>query len=277
MAERCPSNPFDGEQTMLILVGLVASGKSTFAEALERHFPRFRRCNQDDLGNRRLVEELARQTLREGLSPCIDRTNFNAVQRSYWTNIARAFPRTTISVIVFDTPYHVCASRLQHRASHPTIKDPQHGVSILANFASQFQLPSPEEGYDHILYLKPSDHPSPEYTRDEILSILTQLRASAGETGIAVQPRRLFETRGSHSVSRGGSTRGYRALHGDRGSWIRSGQSRAFHRHTSFPPSGANRGGTRVSATGPQETGLQGLWSGQDRTSHRGNDATNRS
>ncbi|KAI6120791.1 AAA domain-containing protein, partial [Pisolithus croceorrhizus] len=188
------------EQTMLILVGLVASGKSTFAEALERHFPRFRRCNQDDLGNRRLVEDLARQTLREGLSPCIDRTNFNAVQRSYWTNIARAFPSVTINVIVFDTPYHVCASRLQHRTSHPTIKDPRHGMSILANFASEFQLPSPDEGYDNILYLKPSDHPRPEYTRDEILSILTRLRASTGETGIAVQPRVLFGTRSSHSA-----------------------------------------------------------------------------
>ncbi|KAI6161718.1 AAA domain-containing protein [Pisolithus thermaeus] len=271
MSETYPPDPFDGEQTMLILVGLVASGKSTFAEALERHFPRFRRCNQDDLGNRRLVEELARQTLREGLSPCIDRTNFNAVQRSYWTNIARAFPPTTINVIVFDTPYHVCVSRLQHRTSHPTIKDPRHGMSILANFASEFQLPSPDEGYDNILYLKPSDHPSPDYTRDEILSILTRLRASAGETGIAVQPRMLFGTRGSLSAPRRGSTRGRRGLHGDRGSWIRSGQSRAFHRHTSFSPCGTNREERHVSAAGPQETVPQGPWSG-----HRGNGATNR-
>lgn len=263
---------------MLILVGLVASGKSTFAEALERHFPKFRRCNQDDLGNRQLVEELAHRTLREGLSPCIDRTNFNAVQRSYWTNIARGFNRTTISIIVFDTPYHVCASRLQHRTSHPTIRDPQHGMSILARFASEFQLPSPGEGYDHILYLKPSDHPSPEYTRDEILSILSRLRTSPGETGIAGQPRVPFGTiRGSHSGFRGGSARGYRGLHGDRGSWRRSGPSRAFYRHTSFSPSHTNRDEWRVSATSPQGTGPdQGLWPGQDQTSHRGNSSTNR-
>lgn len=57
------------------------SSQSTFAEALERHFPRSRRCSQDDLGNKQLVEELAHQTLRERLSPCIDRTNFNAVSR----------------------------------------------------------------------------------------------------------------------------------------------------------------------------------------------------
>ncbi|KAI6000988.1 AAA domain-containing protein [Pisolithus orientalis] len=230
MSEISPPDPVDGEQTMLILVGLVASGKSTFAEALERHFPRFRRCNQDDLGNRQLVEELAHQTLQEGLSPCIDRTNFNAIQRSYWTNIARSFPRTTISIIVFDTPYHVCASRLQHRTSHPTINDAQQGLVILARFASQFRPPSPDEDYDHILYLKPSDLPSPEYTRDVILSILSRLRASAGQTGRAVQPHiSYFATRGPHSISRGGPTRGYRALHGDRGSWRRSSQSRPFY------------------------------------------------
>jgi hypothetical protein len=90
-----------GEQVVLILVGLIGSGKvgifnswthrpvssneilivrqSTFAQALEKHLPgQFRRCNQDDLGNRIRVENLARRTLREGLSACIDRTNFNA-------------------------------------------------------------------------------------------------------------------------------------------------------------------------------------------------------
>jgi hypothetical protein len=52
--------------------------KSTFAQALQTHFPRFQRCNQDDLGNRRMVEQLTRQNLRKGNSVCIDRTNFDA-------------------------------------------------------------------------------------------------------------------------------------------------------------------------------------------------------
>ncbi|KAG6381582.1 hypothetical protein JVT61DRAFT_176 [Boletus reticuloceps] len=78
-------DPFQKEQTVLILVGLIASGKVdslllfiTVGIALESYFPRFRRCNQDDLGNRQQVEELAYHTLREGRSPCVDRTNFNA-------------------------------------------------------------------------------------------------------------------------------------------------------------------------------------------------------
>ena len=103
--------------------------QSTFAQALERHFPQFRRCNQDELGDRRSVEALTQQSLREGLSVVIDRTNFDErcarflwwryivlnvclllrldSQRATWIRIARSVPGTLVWVIVFDTPYEV--------------------------------------------------------------------------------------------------------------------------------------------------------------------------
>ncbi|KDR67974.1 hypothetical protein GALMADRAFT_257499 [Galerina marginata CBS 339.88] len=140
---------------VLILCGLIASGKSTFAEALEEHYPQFRRCNQDDLGDRRSVEQLARETLNQELSVCIDRTNFNAAQRSYWIQIAREFPGTAVWVIVFDTPYEICAARLQTRTSHPTITSPELGLSVLSRFAADFQHPAPGEGYERILIHRP--------------------------------------------------------------------------------------------------------------------------
>jgi hypothetical protein len=84
-----PSKPI-----LIILVGLIGSGKvktspffatarlnklqSTFAKAVERHFPRFRRCNQDELGNRKKVERLVVKTLSEGHSVIVDRTNIDA-------------------------------------------------------------------------------------------------------------------------------------------------------------------------------------------------------
>jgi hypothetical protein len=97
-AEVAPSDFKVEGQVVLILCGLIGSGKvsynfhisamisliffssvqSTFAESLQSHFPQFRRCNQDDLGDRRRVEHLARGSLSQGLSVCIDRTNFNA-------------------------------------------------------------------------------------------------------------------------------------------------------------------------------------------------------
>ncbi|KAH7913075.1 P-loop containing nucleoside triphosphate hydrolase protein [Hygrophoropsis aurantiaca] len=208
------------EQTVLILVGLVASGKSTFAQALEQHFPQFRRCNQDDLGSRLRVEDLARRTLREGLSVCIDRTNFDARQRSHWINIAREFHGISVWVIVFDTPYQDCVIRLNQRmsidvlghsscpelkddliagTSHPTITDAQQGLTILQRFASDFQYPSPDEGYDRIIYLRPSDHPHPEYTLADISSILERLRSGDSSSGGSRTPIR------SLNFPRGGS------------------------------------------------------------------------
>ncbi|KJA15243.1 hypothetical protein HYPSUDRAFT_149384 [Hypholoma sublateritium FD-334 SS-4] len=168
---------FDAQgQIVLILCGLVASGKSTFAEALEQHFPRFRRCNQDDLGDRRRVEQLTYDTLEQGLSVCIDRANFDATQRAHWIRIAREFSGTQIWVIVFDTPYETCAARLQTRTGHPTISSPEQGRSILARFASDFTHPAAREGYDRILYITPADHPSPVYTRADIATVLRRVR-----------------------------------------------------------------------------------------------------
>ncbi|KZT00666.1 P-loop containing nucleoside triphosphate hydrolase protein, partial [Laetiporus sulphureus 93-53] len=164
------------QQVVLLLVGLVGSGKSTFAQALEAHLPHFRRCNQDDLGDRHAVEELARRTLVEGLSVCIDRTNFDERQRATWINIAREFPGTQVWVLVFDTPYEVCAERLRHRADHPTIKTPEVGLSVLARFSSQFRAPAPHEGHQRLLALRPADHPAPEYAREDVLAILRRVR-----------------------------------------------------------------------------------------------------
>lgn len=52
--------------------------KSTFSVALEELLPRFRRCNQDDLGTRVKVEKTVREALAAGQSVCIDRTNIDA-------------------------------------------------------------------------------------------------------------------------------------------------------------------------------------------------------
>ncbi|EGO22119.1 hypothetical protein SERLADRAFT_451010 [Serpula lacrymans var. lacrymans S7.9] len=191
------------EQVVLVLVGLIASGKSTFAEALEQHFPNVRRCNQDDLGSRQKVEALARRCLRQGLSVCIDRTNFDASQRSYWINIAREFPGISVWVIVFDCPQSVCASRLRERTVHPTIKDYEHGLSILSRFASDFKSPSPNEGHDCIIYLRPSDHPSSTYTRADISSIIRRVRSSPAARGMSqsqLRPLTSFTPRGAYSA-----------------------------------------------------------------------------
>ncbi|OSX63557.1 hypothetical protein POSPLADRAFT_1039587, partial [Postia placenta MAD-698-R-SB12] len=182
---------------------------STFAQALEHYVPGFRRCNQDDLGNRQNVESLARQCLRDGLSVCIDRTNFDARQRATWINIAHEFPDTPAWVIVFDTPYEVCAQRLRERKDHPNIKTPEEGLSILARFRSQYQPPSAHEGFSRILYLRPSDHPSREYTQSDITEILRRVEATP-------PPTNTIDTYFTPQSSLGHSGRGYGGFRGRR-------------------------------------------------------------
>ncbi|KAK7445415.1 hypothetical protein VKT23_014832 [Stygiomarasmius scandens] len=166
------------ERVLLICVGLIGSGKSTFAISLEKHFPNFVRCNQDELGDRRSVENRARASLNEGRSVCIDRTNFNPAQRRYWIDIAHEFPGTLIWVIVFDTPYEECTQRLQLRTSHPTIKNPEQAMSVLARFASDFQAPVAVEGFDRMIYLRSSEQAHPEYSQSQVTTVLQSIRDS---------------------------------------------------------------------------------------------------
>ncbi|KAJ7089667.1 P-loop containing nucleoside triphosphate hydrolase protein [Mycena belliarum] len=199
----------EGKQVVLILAGLIGnssvikmfptaflahpsskgSGKSTFAEALERFYPDFVRCNQDDLGDRRQVENLARASLRNGSSVCIDRTNFDSSQRAHWIKIAREIPGTLIWVIVFDTPKEICATRLRARTEHPTIKSPEVALSILDRFSSQYRAPSESEGYDRIIYLQPGEQES-VYSHSSLTAILRRVQdappAALGPSGLVV-------------------------------------------------------------------------------------------
>ncbi|KAI0033673.1 AAA domain-containing protein, partial [Vararia minispora EC-137] len=154
---------------------------STFAEALERNFPRFRRCCQDNLGSRRAVESMARSALQSGLSVCIDRTNIDQTQRSHWVDIAGEFPGVPVRIIVFDTPYGICAQRLRTRHGHPTITRVETALRVLAQFASTYQPPEPHEGYDRLLQLGLADQ-SPSYSEERILDILQKLREASTTT-----------------------------------------------------------------------------------------------
>ncbi|KAJ7224470.1 P-loop containing nucleoside triphosphate hydrolase protein [Mycena pura] len=201
-----------GSQFVLILVGLIGSGKSTFAQAVHETFPGFIRCNQDELGDRRQVEHLARSSLRQGSSVVIDRTNFDASQRGHWIRIAHEFPGTLVWVLVFDTPKDVCAARLQTRTGHPTIQNATDALSILDRFSSQYRAPTADEGYDRILYLQPTEQEL-VYSPSSLAAILRRVRdapvaRSVGPTVCTPSPR------GSPYYPRGGFSRGTRGRGG---------------------------------------------------------------
>ncbi|KIY52840.1 hypothetical protein FISHEDRAFT_34462, partial [Fistulina hepatica ATCC 64428] len=161
---------------------------TAFAKALEEHFPTtWIRCNQDDLGNRRAVEQLARRSLAQGLSVCIDRQNFDHRQRAHWIHIAHEFPGTKIAVLVFDTPYSASIMLPPHLicTGHATIKSSELALELLARFQTAFVPPGNDEGHERVLYVQPKDlHVRPEdidspvYSQEDVKVVLQHLEDS---------------------------------------------------------------------------------------------------
>ncbi|KIO28518.1 hypothetical protein M407DRAFT_180223 [Tulasnella calospora MUT 4182] len=144
---------FNVKQVLLVTVGVIGSGKSTLATAFEASDAHLVRCNQDDLGDRRAVENRVRQSLGQGKSVCVDRSNFDERQRQTWINIARNYPGTAIWALFLDVERSVCLERLRKRTNHPTIKDFETAQKVLNEFSSQLTRPCPCEGFDIVLQL----------------------------------------------------------------------------------------------------------------------------
>lgn len=107
---------------------------------------------------------------------------------------------------------------------HPTILNPQQGLSVLSRFAADFQHPTAREAFDRILYVSPSDHPSSVYTRPDIAAILR--RVDDSPPVIQQQQQQQNTRQGAYNSSMSGfsSSRGHlnRARRG--GGWGESYQ-----------------------------------------------------
>lgn len=78
---------------------------------------------------------------------------------------------------------------------------------MLARFTSDFQYPSPHEGFDRLLELKLSDHPSPLYTDSDVRFILERLRNATVAASSNFSLASSAWTRGA-SLSRNNRARG---------------------------------------------------------------------
>ncbi|CEL56244.1 hypothetical protein RSOLAG1IB_07660 [Rhizoctonia solani AG-1 IB] len=179
---RCATTGMDPSNTnsnvLIVLCGLVGSGKSTFATALQRKFPDIRRCNQDELGRREDVEREVCMVLSQGLSVCVDRTNFDPSQRRTWIDIARQHSGVEIWGITMDTPIDICRARLIERKDHPTLKTPEKATEVLSRFSYQFVPIDANEGFNRVYSLPPGEQRL-DYTREELENVLAAIRATA--------------------------------------------------------------------------------------------------
>ncbi|GAA5895791.1 uncharacterized protein JCM6883_001622 [Sporobolomyces salmoneus] len=143
------------QQYLVVLAGVVGSGKSTLSSAWSKALPNWVRVNQDDLGDRRTCEQVLRSHLSQGRSAVLDRQNFDPGQRRTWMEIASEFPNVKVVGMVMGTSKEDCRSRLMVRENHPTIDNPRLALDLLDKFSGLWEEPRIDEGFDHLLTLPP--------------------------------------------------------------------------------------------------------------------------
>ena len=119
----------NNKQEIILLKGLPASGKSTWAKDFVKHHPEYVRVNKDDIrelyGNpkfskstERIVLDtekfLGRNALDLGKSLIVDDTNFNPKHSQFWKLVALTRD-IEYSEINFDTPLEECIKRDSER------------------------------------------------------------------------------------------------------------------------------------------------------------------
>jgi hypothetical protein len=134
MAAATTSMPTASRAPLLIVtVGLVGCGKSTFAGRLQDASQgRWFRANQDDLGSRNAVLDRASAALAKGQHVIIDRTNVDLGQRATWLDLASACHLPERHAVFFDIPVTRCATRVGHRPDHPTLSSTTKGELALS-------------------------------------------------------------------------------------------------------------------------------------------------
>ena len=135
------------EKELIVLIGPIGSGKTTFSKTLQTNFSI--RISQDEMGRRAYLDHF-HQAIQEGVPRVIiDRQNFNRDQRSRFVEPARK-AGYCITFFEFDWDWDICFSRVTRRKNHPTIErnNPELTEKILHMYQGMYERP--EEGeYDN--------------------------------------------------------------------------------------------------------------------------------
>lgn len=135
---------------ILMLKGLPASGKSTYAKELVSKDHNFVRVNKDDLrammnngeySSRlekqiiRIERELAENALKIGKNVVVDDTNFNPIHEEYFRDLAVRYD-AKFEIKFFDTPPYICIIRDNMRPNGV-------GETVIRRMYNQYLKPKP--------------------------------------------------------------------------------------------------------------------------------------
>lgn len=158
-------------QTILLMVGLPGSGKSTIAEKMINgeieDFLDFNGFNtvilssdtlrkmllgdeKDQSNNKLVFEELKKyfvHFLNQGYNIIVDATNINMKERRSYIELTKKYDTRRVAYVV-NTPFDECVNRAENRLNRPINKE------IIFNMMKRFQCPQPFEGLEVIFHYK---------------------------------------------------------------------------------------------------------------------------
>lgn len=132
------------EKELILLVGPIGAGKTTFSKTLENETSM--RISQDEMG-RKAYLDIFKQSVKEGVPRIIvDRMNFNKEQRERFIKPAKE-AGYVITIFDFDWDWDICFNRVINRTSHPTVphNDPKLTEQILTMYRGMYEKPTTEE------------------------------------------------------------------------------------------------------------------------------------
>lgn len=133
--------------SLIVLMGLPASGKSTFSTTMCDQLCNVVRVNQDEIRSKGKCEELLSQLTKQGKTVILDRCNLSKSDRKYWVDLNLG--KNKIWCIYFNATVEECKWRIKNRLNHPTVK-PHSGEKIIDCQKSKLDNPQKTEGFDEI-------------------------------------------------------------------------------------------------------------------------------
>ena len=134
------------EKTIVILMGLQGSGKSTFYKTfLEGEFVR---VNLDTLKTRHREDLLIEKSLENGESFAIDNTNPTRLERKKYIDIAKSHGYRTVGYFL-ESKIRDCMARNALREGRARV--PEIAIAATSN---KLEIPSYDEGFDELYFVK---------------------------------------------------------------------------------------------------------------------------
>eukprot|EP00405_Crypthecodinium_cohnii_P010526 CAMPEP_0206430020 /NCGR_PEP_ID=MMETSP0324_2-20121206/6574_1 /ASSEMBLY_ACC=CAM_ASM_000836 /TAXON_ID=2866 /ORGANISM="Crypthecodinium cohnii, Strain Seligo" /LENGTH=1105 /DNA_ID=CAMNT_0053895785 /DNA_START=60 /DNA_END=3378 /DNA_ORIENTATION=+ len=148
-------NPSKKLPKLVMMVGLIGSGKSTFAKVLESAAG-YVRINQDEQG-RSGCEEALQKALKNSkkgdVRMVLDRCNLTKDERKQWREACGNPKSEDIVCIFFNFNLEACKIQAAARTNHPTIKQ-GGGARILDEEAKLLQPPDASEKFGKLIEVK---------------------------------------------------------------------------------------------------------------------------